>query len=149
MLFFSINDLDFIDGEHCLVLPDFPMVNDNHTESIKAILNLPISLNEDKCLFKKYHNGIFADNYDENTLLMGMIVFDDMEVSFWKHTETNTKSYLELQSSDGLSFTENDFTVVNTVKLSKNDLIIMNPYHYRSISSSSLVQTLYFGINNA
>jgi hypothetical protein len=78
-----------------------------------------------------------------------MIVFEDLDVSFWKHTSTNTKSYLQLQSIEDLTFTEDDFTLVNTVKLSKNDLIIFNPYHYRSISSSCLVQTLYFGIDNA
>lgn len=149
MLFQSINDLDFIDGDNCLVLPDFPMVSDNHKQSISSILNLPIILNEDKCLFKKYHNGIFSDNYDEKDILMAMIVFEDLDVSFWKHTSTNTKSYLQLQSIEDLTFTEEDFTLVNTVKLSKNDLIIFNPYHYRSISSSCLVQTLYFGIDNA
>lgn len=149
MLFQSINDLDFIDGDNCLVLPDFPMVSDNHKESLSSILNFKVALHEDKCLFKKYNEGIFADNYDENTILMAMIVFEDMDVSFWKHTETNTKSYLQLESVENLSFNSDDFTMVNSVKLSKNDLIIMNPYQYRSISSSALVQTLYFGIDNA
>lgn len=144
----NIKLLEFKDEPNGLVVPEFNMVSPSHSESLGALLNKEVNIIDELCLFKRPNELVQFEWYREGIDLMALIAFEDLEIKFWKYNKTGNPHYGGIEDFEEYFkvYSWDNYTMTNSVKLCKNDLIVMDPHVFKSIECSPLIQTLFFEI---
>ena len=144
----NIKLLEFKEEPNGLVVPDFNMISPSHAMSLGALINKEVEIVEELCLFKRPNELVQFEWFREGIDLMAIIALEDLEIKFWKYNKTGNPHYGGIEDFEEYFkvYDIENYTQTNAVKLVQNDLMIMNPHTFKSISGSPLIQTLFFGI---
>ncbi len=140
-----ISEMEFEDGFMCQEIPNLNMVGEHHPAIISSFTNLPTTIHEPLCNFKKYDN-IHFDLVDDNFNLVAIIPLEDITVNFFNY-KNNSPFYFHIEDPKDFENIPENFTLLNSVTLKANNVIICNPFQFREIHG--LVQTIYFKTSNS
>jgi len=150
-------NLEFKDSFYGQEVVDFNFIPPDFSDYIQDLLsgvavNSNIAINEDSGIFRKpYNNILHFENYNPNTKLAVLISLeDDLNFAVYKHNETNIMDYRGIKTNINLFIEEdmidiNKFSMVSNIALSKNQVLMFNPYEFHTFSSK-LAQVFYIDI---
>ena len=150
-------NLEFKDSFYGQEVEDFNFIPPDLTDYIRDLLsgvaaNATINIIDDSGIFRKpYNNILHFENYNPNIKLAVLISLEDgLKYTTYKHKLTNIIDYRGIKTNINNFIEEdmvdiNNFDIVNSIKLSKNQVLVFNPYEFHSFNGK-LVHVFYLDI---
>lgn len=136
-LFEIVSKLEFKENYQGYEIKDFNLIPPNIPNDFSDIIGRAVVVSQDSGLFRKPYNPVHFENFNENSIFVGIVALEDTIFRTHKHKETNSTNVFNINNNIDVFVKENCFNIekwncVSEIKMTAGSLVLVKPWiwHY-------------------
>jgi hypothetical protein len=146
-LYEIICKLDFKENLYGDEIKNFNMIPQGIETGFSNILNQKVVVSKDSGIFRKSYPPIHFENFNTNSIYVGIIALEDTKFTIYKHK--NTKSTAVISITENLNefikencFDKEKWDIVADINLYQSNLLLFKPWLWHGLDSK-LIKVFY------